>query len=141
MYIFDTDHISFIQRNGKEGKNILTKSKKVATTEFFVTIITYEEQLRGRLAFLAKKRTLEEQLLAYQGLFQLAINYQTIPLLPFDQRATLEYQKLRQQYPRLGSMDLKIAAIALVNQAVLLTRNQSDFGKILDLKSEDWSHD
>lgn len=34
-------------------------------------------------------------------------------------------------------MDLKITAIGLINNAVLLTRNQSDFGKISDLKIED----
>ena len=36
-------------------------------------------------------------------------------------------------------MDLKIAAIARVNQAILLTRNMSDFGQISDLSIEDWT--
>jgi tRNA(fMet)-specific endonuclease VapC len=42
-------------------------------------------------------------------------------------------------YPRLGTMDLKIASVALVNQAVLLTRNSSDFRRIIDLPVEDWT--
>jgi tRNA(fMet)-specific endonuclease VapC len=36
-------------------------------------------------------------------------------------------------------MDLKIAAIALVQQAVVLTRNQRDFAKIVGLQIEDWT--
>jgi tRNA(fMet)-specific endonuclease VapC len=36
-------------------------------------------------------------------------------------------------------MDLKIAAIALANDVTLLTRNLSDFGKVPDLRTEDWA--
>lgn len=70
MYIFDTDHLSLIQRNGQEGKRILAKLTEIEDPEVAVTVITYEEQIRGRLAFLAK----DEQIFAYQGLQQLAIN-------------------------------------------------------------------
>jgi tRNA(fMet)-specific endonuclease VapC len=40
---------------------------------------------------------------------------------------------------RIGTMDLKIAATALANDATLLTRNTSDFGRIPGLRIEDWS--
>ena len=36
-------------------------------------------------------------------------------------------------------MDLKIASVALVNQAVLLTRNIADFAQISGLSIEDWT--
>jgi tRNA(fMet)-specific endonuclease VapC len=39
---------------------------------------------------------------------------------------------------RLGTMDLKIAAIAISRSATLLTRNLSDFGKISNLQVENW---
>ncbi len=59
MYIFDTDHLSFIQRNGKEGKQILARLATLDNPEVAVTIITYEEQVRGRLLFLSKAKTVE----------------------------------------------------------------------------------
>ena len=36
-------------------------------------------------------------------------------------------------------MDLKIAAIAMANNATLLARNLKDFGKIPTLQVEDWA--
>jgi tRNA(fMet)-specific endonuclease VapC len=36
-------------------------------------------------------------------------------------------------------MDLKIAAIALFNNATLLSRNLKDFRKVPDLNVEDWA--
>ncbi|WP_416670234.1 type II toxin-antitoxin system VapC family toxin [Egbenema bharatensis] len=139
MYILDTDHLSLIQRNGQEGKRILLKLSAIEAIEVAVTVITYEEQIRGRLSVLSKAKTLDEQVLAYQGLQQLAADYQSIVIVPFSRIAALEHQRLRKAYPRLGNMDLKIAAIALINNATLLTRNQSDFGKIADLRTEDWT--
>ena len=139
MYIFDTDHLSLIQRNGEEGKRILAKLAAIKDVEIAVTVITYEEQIRGRLSFLSKAKTLDRQILAYQGLQQSAKDYCSIPILPFNRSAALEYQRLRKAYPRLGTMDLKIAAIALTNNAILLTRNQSDFGQIIELQTENWS--
>jgi tRNA(fMet)-specific endonuclease VapC len=102
-------------------------------------VITYEEQVKGRLSVLARAKTLDEQVFAYQGLQQVAIDYLKITILPFSYAATLEHQRLRKAYPRLGNMDLKIAAISLTNNALLLTRNKSDLGQILELRIEDWS--
>lgn len=139
MYILDTDHLSLIQRNGQEGKRILIKLATIEDLEVAVTVITYEEQVRGRLSFLSRAKTLDEQVFAYQGLQQLGMDYRSIVIIPFDHASALEHQRLRKAYPRVGNMDLKIAAISLTNNATLLTRNVSDFGKIIGLRTEDWS--
>ena len=141
MYILDTDHLSFIQRKGQEGRNILVRLSRLSEdAEVAVTVITYEEQIRGRLSFIAKARTTEETVKGYQGLQQTLVDYRSIVVIPFNDIAIVEHQRLRKAYPRLGNMDLKIAAIALVNNTILLTRNKSDFGQIVDLQIEDWSN-
>jgi tRNA(fMet)-specific endonuclease VapC len=59
--------------------------------------------------------------------------------LEFDDRAAAEFQRLRQFRLRVGTMDLRIAAIVLANKATLVSRNIIDFRKIPDLKVEDWT--
>jgi tRNA(fMet)-specific endonuclease VapC len=139
MHILDTDHLSLIQRNGEDGKRILARLATISNPEVAVTIITYEEQVKGRLSVLARAKTLDAQVLAYQGLQQVTTDYLKIAILPFTYAAALEHQRLRKTYPRLGNMDLKIAAISLTNNALLLTRNKLDFGQIVELRIEDWS--
>ena len=39
---------------------------------------------------------------------------------------------------RIGAMDIKIASIALANDAILLTRNLNDFQKVPGLRVADW---
>ncbi|MGJ3253288.1 MAG: type II toxin-antitoxin system VapC family toxin, partial [Elainellaceae cyanobacterium] len=75
----------------------------------------------------------------YKQLKRQLANYCTIPVLEFDEQAAQEFQHLRKEHPRLGTMDLKIASVALVNRAVLLTRNSADFEQISDLTIEDWT--
>jgi tRNA(fMet)-specific endonuclease VapC len=139
MYILDTDHLSLIQRNGQEGKRILARLSKVKNNAISVTVITYEEQVRGRLNLVSQAKTIEARVRAYQGVQQISMDYRFITVISFDNAAALEDQRLRKAYPRLGKMDLKIAAIALINNATLLTRNYSDFGQVVELATEDWS--
>ena len=139
MYILDTDHLSLIQRNNQEGRQILARLATVEDVSVAVTVITYEEQIRGRLSVLSRAKTLDEQVVAYQWLKKLSENYRSIQIIPFDQAAGVEYQRLRKMYPRLGTMDLRIAAISIVKNATLLTRNTPDFGKIKELSIGDWS--
>ena len=117
----------------------MQKLVNVGSTEIAVTIISYEEQMRGWLSYIAKAQTIKQQIEAYKQLKRQLENYCAIPVLEFDEQAAQEFQRLRKMYPRLGTMDLKIASVTLVNQAILLTRNNSDFGQIAGLSIEDWT--
>lgn len=95
--------------------------------------------MRGWLAQLAKARTIAEEINAYSRLSRYVRTFREVPLLEFDARAAVDFQRLRKLHRRTGSMDLKIAAIVLVNGATLLTRNLADFSGIRGLAVEDWT--
>ena len=46
---------------------------------------------------------------------------------------------LKKRRVRIGTMDLRIAAIALSRDLTVLSRNASDFSKVPDLKVGDWT--
>lgn len=139
MYIFDTDHLSVLERGGANAQRLKQRLQNVSSMQVAVSIISYEEQMRGWLSYISKVKTVEQEVEAYKQLQQQLINYCTIPILEFDRQAAQEFQRLRKVYRRLGTMDLKIASVALVNKAVLLTRNTADFGQIAGLSIEDWT--
>ncbi len=49
------------------------------------------------------------------------------------------YYEIRAKKVRVGTMDLRIAAIATANDFTLLTRNSIDFERIPGLKIENWT--
>jgi tRNA(fMet)-specific endonuclease VapC len=139
MIILDSDHMSLLQRGGAEGDRIRQRLRALHPLDVATTIINYEEQMRGWLARLASATTLERQISDYRELRRLLENYCHIRVYDFDEAAGAQFQRLKQTIRRIGTMDLKIAAIALAHDATLLTRNVSDFGRVSGLKTEDWS--
>jgi tRNA(fMet)-specific endonuclease VapC len=71
-------------------------------------------------------------------LAKLAEFFREWQVVRFDTRAAQEFTRLRKQRRRLGASDLKIAAIALVNSALLLTANLRDFQQVPGLRIDNW---
>ena len=140
MVVLDTDHLSLLEwRAGTDAERLRAKLRGVDPSSVVSTIVTFEEQMRGWLAQLAKARTIAQEVIAYARLSTHVRTFREIPLLEFDERAATEFQRLRRLHPRLGSMDLKIAAIVLVHDATLLTRNLVHFDRVAGLRAEDWT--
>jgi len=136
-YILDTDHVTLFQYNNAQ---IAQRIKEVGSLNIFVTTVTLEEQLRGRLAGISRAATKPEMLpVAYQNLRKTVLFFYSINLLDFNEAAYNRYQNLRQQKIQIGTQDLRIAAIALANGAIVVTRNRKDFSKVPSLYLEDWS--
>lgn len=137
MRAFDTDHISLIARGGEEGKRIVGKASAFPASEFGVTIINYEEQMRGWLSEINAAKSVAQQEFRYAELHRMLRYYCATPILPFDDKAIAVFQNLWISRIRIGTTDLKIASIAIANDATLLTRNAKDFSKVPGLKFED----
>ncbi len=62
--------------------------------------------------------------------------------LPFDDRCAEEYGQIRAdltaQGKIIGPNDMLIAAIARANNAILITHNIGEFGRIVGISIEDW---
>jgi tRNA(fMet)-specific endonuclease VapC len=56
----------------------------------------------------------------------------------FDKGAANRFKEFRKQKIRIGSQDLKIAAIALSHDALLLSANLRDFRMVPGLRIENW---
>ena len=95
--------------------------------------------MRGWLAFVAKSKTLDQQIYAYQKLHRFLESYRNTSVLDFDEKAVTVFRNLKSQKIRVGTMDLKIAAIAISNNAILVSRNLSDFEQVPNLTVQDWT--
>jgi tRNA(fMet)-specific endonuclease VapC len=140
MIILDTDCLSLLERQtGTDHIKLQTRLDQFPSDEIATTIITFEEQMRGWMAYLAKMRDPDEQVFAYRTLKQYFDYFKTLKIIEFDEKAASIYKHLKNQKVRIGAMDLKIASIAIANESILVSRNLSDFERVPDLSVQDWT--
>jgi tRNA(fMet)-specific endonuclease VapC len=97
-----------------------------------------EEVLRGRLAALSGRLTGPQRIQRYAWLAGSVQSMQRFRVVPFDTAAEAEFQRLLASGVRVGTQDLKIAAVALAANLTVLTRNR-DFGLVPGLTLDGWS--
>ena len=141
MIILDTDHMVVLKyAQGPNYESLMAKLGDSPDQNFATTCISLEEQLRGWLALIHRTQDVHRQVSAYDELNKLVDYFARWTRLPFDDRAAEQFKQFRSQKIRVGTMDLKIASIALVYGARLLSANLRDYQQIPDLVVEDWLH-
>lgn len=136
LLILDTDHLSLWQRAHPQVSQQITRRGVIAIA---ITIITAEEQIRGRLDVIRHAEG-EKRVLAYQRFRETLLFLRQVPtLLDFSADAERFHAELKRQKIRIGAQDLRIAAIALSVNGTIITRNHRDFEKIPGLTIEDWT--
>ncbi len=110
QYILDTDTVTY-QQAGRES--VLRRLAALSPDRVFTTVVTLREQLRGRLTAVDHAAEGPDLLLAYDRLLATLRYFVHVNVLPFTPAAAATLQRLRDQRIRIGTQDMRIAAIVL----------------------------
>jgi len=119
----------------------LLNGDHAAVTKRFIAqspqVIAVSSVVKAELLYGARNSQRVEENLKLLKLFFSPLNS-----LPFDDRCAEEYGQiradLRRQGQPIGPNDMLIAATARAHDAVLVTHNTSEFGRVAGLRMEDW---
>ena len=137
-YLFDTDHLSIIQRKaGAEYLRLSTWMAQASALDFACCVVSLHEQVLGADNFLNQAKNSSGLVRGYELLERLPRDYLSFALLPFDSASATIYDQLLGLNLRVGAMDLRLASIARSRGLTVLTRNLRDFGRVPGLSIED----
>jgi tRNA(fMet)-specific endonuclease VapC len=137
-YVLDTDMLTLVQENHPTaGRRFLEHVPE----EVAITVLSVQEQLWGWYSQLRKAKSAERLAWAYGRLTNNVRFLSRLQVLTYDMPAIKRFENLRKLKPKIGRMDLRIAAIVLENKSILVTRNVRDFKKVPGMVIEDWSEE
>jgi tRNA(fMet)-specific endonuclease VapC len=138
--LLDTDHLSVLQWQEQPAcDRLLARLDQLPPDDIATSIVSFHEQIQGWQAYLSRARKPSQVVLAYAKLEAIWRWFLKTNVLSFSDEAQVEFTNLRRQCPRLQTMDLRIAGIALVTHSTLLSRNLRDFQQVPGLAAEDWT--
>lgn len=139
-YLLDTDHLSLLEhRQGPLYAALVVRLNLHAADGIVACVVSFREQALGANSRIQTASSDHELLRGFDLMLGLLDHYRRFPVLPFDAPAHAEVEALRKQKVRIGTCDLRIAAIARTRNLVVVTRNLSDFARVPNLKVEDWT--
>ncbi|GDY22477.1 hypothetical protein LBMAG56_38240 [Verrucomicrobiota bacterium] len=137
LAVLDTNHFRELAFATPLGTR-LEERADAAGADLVLTIITVQEATAGWLALINSTKAGRGQIRAYERFQATIAAFDAFAILPFDDAAADHFEGFQNQRLRIGTMDLKIAAICLAHDATLLTRNRGDFEKIPGLRVDNW---
>ena len=137
IVVLDSNHYGEMVDDTPRGQ-LLSRRLETERPDVFTTIVTIQEVTQGWLAEINRRKPGSDQLHPYAQFFRAVGLFANISILPFDQECADVFHRLQDDRIRIGTMDLKIAAICLAHDLMLLTRNLVDFDKVPGLRVENW---
>jgi len=140
MFLFDTDHFTILQQQAEpQSSRLAARMSQFTPSDFYVSIVTFHEQVLGWNAYLNRARDTAGVMRAYRMFERILTDFAAAQVVTFDQAVANGFDAFRAKKIRVGTMDLRIAASALSREFVLLSRNIADFRRIPGLRVEDWT--
>ncbi|KAM3100092.1 type II toxin-antitoxin system VapC family toxin [Phormidesmis sp. 146-12] len=139
LYILDTDHVSM----WLENHPIVTSNVAQHEADLAIAIITVQEIFNGWMGRLNDPAQVNQQVKLYGKLSKVVAFLQEVRVLDFDETADQVFRQLLTNHPPLRKArlqkDMRIAAIAIVQGAIVITRNYRDFSQVPNLQIFNWS--
>jgi tRNA(fMet)-specific endonuclease VapC len=136
LFVLDTDVLSLYYRGDPV---VVGNIHAHQAADLAISVITLDEQLTGWYKSTRRARRPQDLARAYANLADAVLRLAKWRILPYTESAIARVTQLKVLRLNIGLMDLRIAAIALENGAVVVTRNRRDFGRVPGLNVEDWS--
>jgi tRNA(fMet)-specific endonuclease VapC len=138
MILLDSDHLSVLLDERDAKSFALSERLHASAHELALPIVCIEEFMRGWLAAIRRNNDPHQQISPYRRLRIAFTRLREWPIVDWTEPAADHFKRLRAAGVRIGTQDLKIACIALANDALLLTANLRDFEQVPALQVEDW---
>lgn len=126
MFLIDTNVVSEARKKDKANPGVIVFFKQAAAQQhaLYLSVVTVGELRRG--VELIRHRGDTEQAALLEAWLQRVLTQYADNILAFDAEAAQVWGRLR--VPRAeNELDKQIAAIALVNDLTVVTRNTTDF--------------
>jgi tRNA(fMet)-specific endonuclease VapC len=136
LYLLDTDHLTHL-RNGHAA--VAARVRATPAADIAACVVSVEEQLDGWYRFLRQPLSRARLADTYRRLGEAVKFFADIPFLPFTEAAIDRSESLLKMRLNVRRNDLRIAAIALVHNATVVTANVRDFARVPGLAVEDWT--
>ena len=140
VFILDTDHLGILQsQNDPAFLRLWGRIASQDFRKFYVTIVSFHEQIAGWFAYLNRANSPNGVVKGYRMFQGILKDFNSFQILGYDEPSAQVFADMRKAKVRIGTMDLRIASIALTHGSTVLTRNLTDFEKVPGLKVEDWT--
>jgi tRNA(fMet)-specific endonuclease VapC len=85
-YLFDTDHLSVLQKStGQDYQNLSKRMERIPIVDFAISIVTVHEQLLGSHTYLNRARDETQLLRGYEMMTRLVGNLKVIPMWRYEE--------------------------------------------------------